>query len=257
MNPNFGRTAEDYGRHRAGFPSSFFDGLRDIGIGVPEQRIADLGTGTGTLARGFAERGCRVVGIDVAAPMLAEARRLGTEMDATVHYVASRAEATGLIGDRFDVVTAGQCWHWFQRSAAAREAARILTGNGSLVIGHFDWIPLAGNVVEATEKLIERHNPDWKLGGGNGVYPMWLRGLSEAGFRDIRTWSHDVSVPYTPEGWRGRIRASAGIGASLSADEVDAFDREHAAMLTDRFPGNAIHVHHRVFTLVAHSPLTV
>jgi len=26
-------------------------------------------------------------------------------------------------------------------------------------------IPLAGNMVRATEELIERHNPDWKLGG--------------------------------------------------------------------------------------------
>ena len=163
-------------------------------------------------------------------------------------------EAVGLDADRFDVVSAGQCWHWFDRKAAAREAARILTDRGLLVIGHFDWIPLAGNVVEATEKLIEEHNPDWKLGGGIGLYPFWLRGLAEAGYRDIRTWSYDVSVPYTPDDWRGRIRASAGIGASLSQSEVDAFDRDHAALLAERFPGERIHAHHRVFTLIARAP---
>jgi SAM-dependent methyltransferase len=254
VKPSFGRTAKDYGRHRAGFPDSFFDRLQEVGIGVPNQRIADLGTGTGTLARGFAERGCRVVGIDPAAAMLAEARRLSADLGGRTDYLVARAESTGLAAGRFDVVTAGQCWHWFHRSAAAREAARILNDRGRLVIGHFDWIPLAGNVVEATEQLIERHNPRWKLGGGTGLYPMWLRGLSEAGYRELRTWSFDLSVPYTPEDWRGRIRASAGIGASLSQTEVDAFDRELAALLRDRFPGEKVHVHHRVFTLVARAP---
>ncbi|MBF8270444.1 MAG: hypothetical protein HW386_2153, partial [Gammaproteobacteria bacterium] len=38
-------------------------------------------------------------------------------------------------------------------------------------------------------------------------------------------------MPYTREGWRGRIRASAGIGASLSLTEVQAFDADLAAML--------------------------
>jgi SAM-dependent methyltransferase len=194
------------------------------------------------------------VGIDPAKAMLIEARRLSTDLDGRVHYIASRAEATGLASCGFDLVTAGQCWHWFHRSVAAAEAARILAAGGRLVIGHFDWIPLAGNVVEATEKLIEKHNPDWKLGGGNGLYPMWLRGLSELGYREIRTWSYDVAVPYTPEDWRGRIRASAGIGASLSQRDVEAFDREHAAMLAERFPGDVIRAHHRVFTLVAHAP---
>ena len=46
------------------------------GIGQPGQGVVDLGTGAGTLARGFALRGCRVLGIDLSQEMLAEAKRL-------------------------------------------------------------------------------------------------------------------------------------------------------------------------------------
>jgi len=74
MNPDFGATSKDYARHRAGFPDSLFERLATFGIGLPGQRIVDLGTGTGTLARGFARRGCRVIGIDISEAMLQAAR---------------------------------------------------------------------------------------------------------------------------------------------------------------------------------------
>ena len=63
-NPDFGLTSTDYARHRAGFPDSLFERLRALDLGLAEQRVVDLGTGTGSLARGFAQRGCKVIGID-------------------------------------------------------------------------------------------------------------------------------------------------------------------------------------------------
>jgi SAM-dependent methyltransferase len=257
MKPDFGLAAADYATHRAGFPDSFFARLRDRGIGVPGQRLADLGTGTGTLARGFAAAGCSAIGIDPSEPMISEARRLAETSGLTAEFRIGTAESTGLESDAFDVVTAGQCWHWFDRCAAADEASRLLKPEGTLVIAHFDWLPLPGNVVEATEKLIEAHNPDWRLGGGVGMYPQWLAGLSEAGYHAIETWSYDVDVPYTPESWRGRIRASAGVGASLAPDRVEAFDADHARLLATRFPGAEIPTRHRVFTVVALAPSAV
>jgi SAM-dependent methyltransferase len=251
---DFGRTAADYARHRAGFPDAFFDRLRGFGIGRPGQRVLDLGTGTGTLARGLALRGCEVVGLDRSEALLDEARRLDREAGVAIRYVIASAEHTELGDGSFAVVTAGQCWHWFDRPRAAAEARRVLTGGGRLVIGHFDWIPLPGNVAEATERVIERHNPRWRLGGGNGFYPAWLVDATEAGFIDLETFSFDVDVPYTHEAWRGRIRASAGVGASLAPADVARFDADLAACLAERFPADPLAVLHRVFALVGRSP---
>lgn len=254
LNPDFGKTADDYGRHRAGFPESLYERLTRFGIGVAGQRVVDLGTGTGTLARGFARRGCEVIGIDPSAPMLETARSLDAEAGVKVDYRVGRAEQTGLPDAFADVVSAGQCWHWFERARAAAEVARILRADGRVVIAHFDWIPLRGNVVRATEELIERHNPRWKLGGGLGVHPQWLRDLGEAGFRELETFSYDVDVPYTPEAWRGRVRASAGVGGTLPPDAVARFDADHAALLAERFPGSPLAVLHRVFAVVGRAP---
>ena len=254
MKPDFGAAAEDYRRYRAGFPESLFDRLGSMGIGRPGQEIVDLGTGTGSLARGFARRGCRVIGIDPDSRLLAQARELDAEAGVEVDYRIGRAEETSLASGSVDVVAAGQCWHWFDRAAAAREASRILRRDGRILIAHFDWIPLPGNVAEATEKLILAHSPSWPGAGGMGVYPPWLRDLGEAGFREVETFSYDLDAPYTPEAWRGRVRASGGVGGALSEREVAAFDRELESLLVKRFPSEILSVHHRVFAVLAGAP---
>ncbi len=54
LTADFGKTANDYGRHRAGFPDEFFERLKALGILRAGMRALDLGTGTGTIARGLA-----------------------------------------------------------------------------------------------------------------------------------------------------------------------------------------------------------
>ncbi len=251
---NFGLTADDYGKHRAGFPPSLFERLAPFGIGEAGQHLVDLGTGTGTLARGFAARGCHVIGIDPAEAMLIEARRLATQAQLTIEFRVGKAEATALADGSVDVVSAGQCWHWFDRPTAAAEVARILQPNGKVLIAHFDWLPLQGNVVAATEALIEAHNPAWQMGGGTGLYPQWLRDLGEAGFRNIESFSYDLAVPYSHEAWRGRIRASAGVGATLPPAQVERFDQELALLLARMHPEAVMQIPHRVSAVVATAP---
>ena len=255
LTADFGKTANDYGRHRAGFPDEFFERLKALGILRAGIRALDLGTGTGTIARGLATRGCEVTGLDRSAPLMEQAAELDRGAGAVVKYVNAAAEETGLAAAEFDLVTAGQCWHWFDRPRAAAEARRVLKPEGRLVIAHFDWIVLPGSMTEATEKLIEKHNPKWKFGGGLGIYPLWPHDMAVAGFVNIETFSFDLDAIYTHEAWRGRIRASAGVGASLEPDRVATFDDELRAMLAKRYPEDPMRVMHRVFAAIGVVPM--
>jgi len=136
----------------------------------------------------------------------------------------------------------------------ALEARRILGPRGRLAIAHFDWLSLPANIVELTEELIGAYNPAWKLGGGSGLYPEWLRDVAVAGFVEIETFSFDVHVRYSHEGWRGRIRASAGVGASLAPDAVELFDAELQSQMSKRFAEDPVAVPHRVWALVCCAP---
>ncbi|MGW2279213.1 class I SAM-dependent methyltransferase [Streptomyces sp. NPDC001770] len=256
LRPEFGLTAADYARHRAGFPAELLRRLRGHGIGLPGQRVLDLGTGTGSLARLFARAGADVTGVDRAETLLDRAAELDAEEGVSITYRAAAAEDTGLPGARYDVVTAGQCWHWFDAPRAIREVARLLRPGGHAVIAHFDMLPLPGNVVEATERLIRSRNPDWTLYGSTGLYPRWPTDLATGGFTGIETFSFDVEVTYTHEAWRGRMRASAGVGASLPPDGVAAFDAELGRVLCERFPDDPLRVPHRTWAVLATAPGT-
>lgn len=262
QNIDFGKTAGDYRRYRQGFPETLFERLSGFGIGVAEQRVLDFGTGTGSLARGFARRGCIVTGVDISAELIRQAAELDLAAGVVVNYKLASAEDNGLPDATFDVVSAGQCWHWFDRERVAAEVRRLLVPEGRLVIAHFDWIRLPGNMVEATEVLIDAFNPEWKhsatwqlYNSGNGLHPAWLIDVGVAGFTSIETFSFDVDVLYTHEAWRGRIRASAGVSASLSPERVAEFDSAHRALLADRFPEDPMPVPHRVFALIATNPV--
>jgi SAM-dependent methyltransferase len=254
MAVDFGRTADDYATHRAGFPDSIFDRLAAFGAGLPGQVVVDLGTGTGTLARGLARRGCGVIGIDPSADMLDQARALAAGAGPTIDFRVGRAEATGLPDASADVVTAGQCWHWFDRPAAAVEVRRVLRPGGVVAVCHFDWLPHPGSAAAATEALILEHNPAWRGAGSTGMYPRWAADLAGAGFASLETFSYDVDVPYTHDAWRGRVRASAGVAASLAPDAVARFDDALGALLDRDFPEDPLAVAHRVWALVGRAP---
>lgn len=253
MNVDFGRTASDYGQHRPGFPDELFERLAKLGIGDQGQRVLDLGTGTGHFGRGLALRGCEVVGLDPSESLIAEAKRLDEEVNVRIDYVVGHAERTMLDEKSFDVVAAGQCWRWFEHNKAIREIKRVVRPGGRLVIAQFDWLPLPGNAVEATERLIEKYNSEWNLGGGTGLHADALTDVRQAGFTAVETFSFDVDVSFSAEAWRGRVRASAGVKASMSPDMVSRFDEKLRRTLEDDFE-EPLSIPHCAWALACRAP---
>ena len=94
----------------------------------PGRDFLDVGTGTGISARPFQDQGCRVLGIEPDERMAALARRRGLEVE------VARFEDWSPAGRTFDVVIAGQAWHWVDPVLGARKAADVLAPGGRIAL---------------------------------------------------------------------------------------------------------------------------
>src|SRR6187399_744555 len=127
---DWGKTSADYSVHRPGPPPSFFARLAALGIGFEGQRILDLGTGTGVMARQFARQGAVVHGIDISAEQIAMADQLAQIEGLQVEFSVHPAESLPWTEPTFDVVTANQCWLYFDKQKAISELRRVLRDGG-------------------------------------------------------------------------------------------------------------------------------
>ncbi len=241
---NWGKTSDDYSKYRNGQPDSFFERMRSMDVGLREQLILDLGTGTGALARRYAHRGAIVTGIDPSAEQIEMAKKMAADERLTVDFQVGRAESLPFESHYFDVVTANQCWLYFDADQAIRQIKWVLKEGGLLVTSHCSWLPLVDPVARATEALILQHNPNWTAAGYTGdvpPMPTWAEGQ----FRLRGMFYYDEQIPFTWETWRGRIRACRGVGAVMDTEQLEAFDHAHDRMLQE-MTGEQFSVLHRI-----------
>ena len=240
---NWGKTSGDYAKFRPGYPDSFFDTLSSLGIGQPGQVALDLGTGTGVLARAFASRGSDVTGVDVSGEQIEQARALAAAQSVSARFEVCPAEEIDYPPHTFDVVSAGQSWLYFDTARMVPKVLSVLKDTGRLVLTYLNWLPKMDVTVQKTEDLVLKYNPDWSGAGyekATPAPPLW----SLEHF-DLRSFCQITEpIPFTREGWRGRIRACRGIGASLPPEKIKAFDKELADLLEEIVPEEFSILHH-------------
>ncbi len=142
-------------------------------------RVLDVGTGTGLVARRAARRAQdgSVIGVDHAAGMLAQAQVLGRAAGQAVAYAQMDAMALGLPTASFDVVLSlFLLKHLPDPSRGIAEMLRVLRPGGRIVIG-----------VGGGPPILSRNLPAWALArlrervaaldGRLLMAPQFLRGL--------------------------------------------------------------------------------
>jgi SAM-dependent methyltransferase len=122
----FDREAERYDRYRPSYPDALIDDL--LGPKPEGLDVLDVGCGTGIASRLIAQRGAKVLGVDVAPRMADIARRHGIDVE------ISAFEDWNPAGGSFDRVTSAQAWHWLNLPVATAKAAAVLQPGGRLCL---------------------------------------------------------------------------------------------------------------------------
>ena len=186
--------------------------------------------GTGVLPRNLYEYGAQFTGIDPSENQIQQAKALAERDNMKIRFQCVSAEACDFPPHTFDAVTACQCFDYFNHPVLAPRLRSMLKENGRFAILYMAWLPEEDDLAGNSERLILKYNPMW-TGCNEKRRPISIPQVYTPCFTVEHQEVFDLSVPFTRETWRGRIRSCRGIGASLSDDEIAAFDREHAELL--------------------------
>lgn len=232
---DWGRASKEYAQYRDIYPAVFYEKIAERGLCVQGQRILDLGTGTGVLPRNMYSYGAKWVGTDISPQQIEQAKAMATQQQQDIDYYCMSAEDISFPTQSFDVITACQCFWYFDYDKVLPKLMRILKEDGKLLFLYMAWLPYEDKIAGESERLVLKYSPTWS-GAGEYMHPITLPAVVYEEFETVAHEEYTLDIPFTRETWNGRMKACRGVGASLSTEEVEAWEAEHRLLLEQIAP---------------------
>jgi len=153
--------------------------------------VLDVPVGTGRFLPTLIERGCHVVGFDISADMIAEARRSGTAIEAGIRLEVGDAEQMALPNQSVDAVI---CWRFFHL---------IPSSVMHRVLHEFRRVSRGPVLVQVLQVQLPAANPWAAL--KNRLRP-WYRRLRPMPVN--QPWGHITSYPHPEQAIRAAFAAT-------------------------------------------------
>lgn len=227
----------------------------------PGERVLDVGSGTGVVARLAAEQvgsAGAVAGLDPNPGMLAVARSV-TPPELDIEWHEASAESIPLPNAAFDVVLCQMALQFVpDRDRALREMRRVLADGGRIALN----VPgPAGPLFEILDDAMARHLGDRATGFIRTVFSLHDTAelealLGDAGFRDASASAetHELVLPKPSDFLRQYIWSTPLAATVIEASEEarSVLEREVVAAWQRFGDGDAMRYHQRVVTATAH-----
>ncbi len=202
----FGDDAEQYDRSRPDYPQALLEylvgGTSAAGAGL---HVLDVGCGTGIVARELLGLGCEVLGVEADERMAAFARQRGIEVE------VARFESWDDRGRRFDLLTAGQSWHWVDPDRGADRAAQVLRPGGRIAMFWNVGRP-PEDVQRAFDEAYQRVAPQVDddsvpRGGDSARFASAAEGIRRSGrFSEPETTAYPWTRYYSAAEWLDQVQ---------------------------------------------------
>ncbi len=193
----FRGTADAYARYRPQYPPRLIELLADAAGLHGGSRVLDLGAGPGHVALPLAAYVAEVVAVDVEREML-------DRIEApNVRTVVGRAEDVDASWGRFDLVTAGRSFHWFDR-AVLFERLPQMTAQLALLGDSMPQDPRMPQALEIAAEVLGEERPARGRWFADVLRSSPFSEVVELEAEDERVWDADrlvgllASTSYAP-----------------------------------------------------------
>jgi ubiquinone/menaquinone biosynthesis C-methylase UbiE len=158
-----------------------------------EDRVLDVGCGTGRASRTAAATAVSVVGIDLSPEMIRQARELGEGID-NIRFEVADVEELPFGESEFTAVLCSNAFHHYPNpDRAVSEMRRVLAPHGRLVIGDACSDLLAARIADAFLRRLEPGHVRLYRSAELGAFLLrarlanvMLRRVSRGGFAIVR-----------------------------------------------------------------------
>lgn len=230
---DWGKVSKDYAKFRDIYPQEFYDKIVNRKLCINGQTVLDVGTGTGVLPRNMYRYGAKWIGTDISANQIEQARILSKNMD--IEYYVQSTENIDFPDNSFDVITACQCFWYFNHEKIMPKLFNMLRPGGRILVLYMAWLPAEDDIAGASEKLVLKYSPMWS-GARETIHPIVIPDCYKEKFELVYHEEYPLSVHFTSESWNGRMKACRGIGASLTEHEISLWEQEHLKLLAEIAP---------------------
>jgi SAM-dependent methyltransferase len=248
----FDETASVYGRARPDYPEALVDDVVLYADLKPNDRIFEVGCGTGQATKSFAKRGFSILATDPGPEMLRGARASLAGFR-NVEFLETTFETWPADRAAFRLIIAAQSWHWVSPDARFAKAAEALSADGSLaVFGHVP-VGLPAPLLDRFKKIYLRQTNRWGPPPEawylpNGPFKGWF---IESGFDPVEHRSYPWKWGHTASSYTDFLRTRSD-HRMMEPAKLDELLREIAQAIDDH--GGQFDVDYETHLYIARRP---
>lgn len=225
----FDDDAEAYDRSRPVAPGHVFDDLVELAGLRPGASVVEVGPGTGQATRPLAERGLRILALELGANLAVRARQNLAAFE-DVEVVATSYEDWDPGRERFGAVFACNSFHWVDPAIRFHKSAEVLVPRGCLIVLATPWV-----IPDGADRFWWEVQDDYAAVTGERVdpatkHPDRLEDLgaavrAAARFEEPTIRRYPFEVTFTADGYATNLSTQSGMKALPPGAQVELITR--------------------------------
>ena len=240
----FRGTAWYYARYRSGYPEAFFECVKAEFHLSKDDRILDLGCGTGQIAIPISQYVKEVVAMEPDPEMLAEGKRQTEESGVSnIVWVEGGSKDLSNMSEelgRFKLVTLGSSFHWMDREKALEDLYDMVDdGGGIVIVGAPSLWTKANEWQELVKKVIQKWLGEERRAGSGVFHQPEKRHeelITQSRFQKMEIWKHQYAETKDLDSVVGGLYSTSFANPSLLGDRREAFEKDLREALLKQNP---------------------